>query len=275
MPKPLSRITTVHVDYEEVLLGRDQKLSIERAYGSLIPQAAWPKIVMTTAVFAMFAPGELTAPMSRVRKKLARLTSAAKSLREDITPKPLNPNASLVEIQKKYSGKNNPNPVYLFELLLFRLDALIDTSMYVLEKIERRAEEGFHAIETLDKGTFWNIWINDLTAILDKHDLPTGVRKDYGKRKSDTPSPFVRLVFQIQKFFPTKLQRHMPSEKSASQTIYLEALSQAIYRARRGSPGRDQLSLIYIASACLGFDVLSRLEGRSNRVSRRPQKRAH
>lgn len=102
----------------------------------------------------------------------------------------------------------------------------------VLVEIGRFANscgETIHFLEQYEfwpKGGAWEIWIRELTKILDYHDLPVGVRKDSAKVKSKKESAFVKLVQRIQTLIPARFVRgrHSP-----------EALATAIYNARKHS----------------------------------------
>jgi hypothetical protein len=76
-------------------------------------------------------------------------------------------------------------------------------------------------------GEAWEIWIRELTLVLDKAHLPTGVRTDDLAEQS----AFTNLVAVLQKFVPSRLRR---------PTHNLSALAKAIQRARPRRPRRDK-----------------------------------
>ena len=76
-------------------------------------------------------------------------------------------------------------------------------------------------------GEAWEIWIRELTLVLDKAHLPTGARTDDLAEQS----VFTNLVAVLQKFVPSRLQR---------PTHNLSALAKAIQRARPRRPRRDK-----------------------------------
>jgi hypothetical protein len=80
-------------------------------------------------------------------------------------------------------------------------------------------------------GEMWERWIRDLTTIASDAKLPTRVRKDTDKIKSDKPSPFVSLVRELQSCLPEEYRRSHPPGADAAANI---ALSTAIVRARAG-----------------------------------------
>jgi hypothetical protein len=76
---------------------------------------------------------------------------------------------------------------------------------------------------SLTEGDEWGSWVRRLNQILEGSGLPAGVRKDAGsKSKSDKPSPFTCLVWELQHFLPVACRRHTHS---------LGALATAISRA--------------------------------------------
>jgi hypothetical protein len=75
------------------------------------------------------------------------------------------------------------------------------------------------------------------------------VRKDFVRDKG--PSEFVFFIFEMQKHIPVESRRHMPAANAKDQKIYLDALSQAIYRARRSNPSGEVLLIDALRSHLL------------------------
>jgi hypothetical protein len=73
-------------------------------------------------------------------------------------------------------------------------------------------------------GGAWDIWITQLTQVLARHGLPTTVRKDSDKAKTDKASPFVEFVDAVQQLIPERFRRSSHSKP---------ALATAIYKARK------------------------------------------
>jgi hypothetical protein len=70
----------------------------------------------------------------------------------------------------------------------------------------------------------WKFWIANITLTLhNKYGLPVAVRKDTDKRGTRPPSPFVRLVWELQHRLPAKYRRSMSS---------IDALAVAIVKVR-------------------------------------------
>ena len=76
-------------------------------------------------------------------------------------------------------------------------------------------------------GDAWEIWICNLTRVLNKAHLPTGARTDDLAEQS----AFTNLVAALQKFIPSKIRRPIHS---------LPALAKAIQRARVRRSRRDK-----------------------------------
>jgi hypothetical protein len=87
-----------------------------------------------------------------------------------------------------------------------------------LGEIKETKDSGFH------KGEAWDQWVQALTEIAAKCNLPTGASKGTDKSTRDS-SPFVNVVQELQECAPAECRRHTHS---------LIALTDAIVRARRG-----------------------------------------
>lgn len=245
MPKSKPRITLAGPIGSAISLNDKERAEIEKAYGDKLPPDAWKRVIATTILFAALAPSELSTPVKVILKKLKRLKDAAVSLMLDLSTEPPMADAettslSLENIEKKYFRGSQPksptSPVELFDVLINSVNAVIDTSEYALTHL---ADENELFNQSLPEGTFWALWVTDIEVILKQNGLPTGVRKDFVKDKG--PSKFVIFIFELQKHIPVESRRHMPAENAKNQKIYLDALSQAIYRARRSYPSRDTL----------------------------------
>lgn len=77
---------------------------------------------------------------------------------------------------------------------------------------------------TFRSGDMWNWWVRELIAILNARYLPTEVRKDSDKSKTEKPSPFVAFIRELQVCIPEDYRGTTHSDT---------ALAVAIDRARR------------------------------------------
>ena len=239
MPKQKPRISHGGPIGSAVSLNDVERAAIENAYGHRLPPLTWDKVIATTSVFTMLAPSELSAPVKVILKKLQRLKNAAVSLKLDLSKEPTMAGAeiaslTLEEIEKEYFRGRQPksptSPVELFDILARSVNAVIDTSNYALTHL---ADDSEPFNQTFPEGTLWALWVTDIGRILKQSGLPTGVRKDFVNDKG--PSEFVFFIFEMQKHIPIECRRHMPAANAKDQKIYLDALSQAVSRARHSS----------------------------------------
>ena len=98
--------------------------------------------------------------------------------------------------------------------------------------------------ESFPEHEWWNIWVLMLITIMRDHGLPYQARKDSDKRKQESPSPFVSFISELQKHMPVECRKYTHS---------LDALSQAIYRARR-----DLRKVRYLGEIDRNFEPLDR-----------------
>jgi hypothetical protein len=238
MPRSTPRISLVSAVGDGIVLSDAQRATIERAYGYKLPPPVWDKIIAATSLLTITAPAISNAvPIKVALRKLQRLKAAALSLKQDLEPTIENAETAsltLEKIHKKYFRGPEPkhpiSPVNLFPALLHSLNAVIDTSDYALTHL---ADDKEPFLQNFPEGYMWTVWVTIVSRILKNSGLPIAVRKDLLIRKHDVPSTFVFFIFEMQKHIPIECQRHMPSANSRDQKIYLDALSQAIYRARR------------------------------------------
>ena len=245
MPKSKPRITLAGPMGRAISLSDTERAAIERVYGHKLPKLAWNKIIATTSLFTILAPTERSAPVKVILKKLKDLKDAAVSLKLDLSTEPpmaVAETASLAleKIEKEYFRGRQPkrptSPVELFDVLIRSVNAVIDTSDYALTHV---ADDNEPFNQMWSEGTFWALWVTDIGLILEQSGLPTGVRKDFVSDKG--PSKFVLFIFEMQRHIPVESRRHMPAVNTKDQKIYLDALSQAVYRARRSHARRGVL----------------------------------
>src|SRR5262245_7536244 len=68
-----------------------------------------------------------------------------------------------------------------------------------------RAEKELETDVGFQRGDDWNVWVRDLAKVLQKRGFRTSVRKDTDK--SDTTSPFVVFIRELQTLIPPSFQR--------------------------------------------------------------------
>jgi hypothetical protein len=213
-------------------LSANQQKLIEEAYGQgPLDELVWAKIDVANFLYASFAPIESGVSMDEFLGRLDRLRAAACDVMECLpemgyrTQEAIDPNITgfqrLLAIANKYFSIDTlewtpVRPWSAYELLLHTLDSVEAVVPFAKNEI-RDDDAGYF------RGAVWDNWIRWLTIILNEHDLPYGAAKDAATR--DKMSSFVLFVQELQRHVKTDAQRPFQS---------LDALSQAIYRARKG-----------------------------------------
>ena len=202
---------------------------IEKAYGRLLSKTVRRPIIIVTNQFLEFESYERSAEMlSATKEKIERVYRAAgefKSVLGGATGDDafLEARYSIAE-NFQYAGLAGQPALRKFE------DTLIDVQIgfqqirsgcnQSLKEIDENKGPGFRG------GDSWSQWVQALTKTAKKFRLPDGVSKGGDKSRSAADaSPFVHLIYELQKYLPAECRRHTHS---------LGALSQAIQRARGG-----------------------------------------
>src|SRR5262249_11825586 len=132
-------------------------------------------------------------PMSDARNRISTIIRAAGSLRSALDGGDHDADVYARTLIRKHlwkqsEAKNNISSD--MRLLIFRCQD-------ALRELDDTKDQGF------SKGEAWDRWIVRLTSIAEKHSLPWRVRKDSDKRSPSSPfSPFVELVWELQRFVP-------------------------------------------------------------------------
>jgi hypothetical protein len=234
MPKPkvkIPRITFPAV--QPIDLSDENWKTLEKAYGHRISPQVRAQIKVVTARFLRFAVAEDTGLMKDAVRRVTRLRNCALSLINAIDAQPI------TDVTRDYAdetlGMNYArlNGHKLYKAVRVRT-APLATHKYVREiyaDLERFVNACNGTLEEFDDvsqnyywltGGAWEVWIRDLTGILEEQHLPKGASKDTAIRVS----PFVALVYKLQTFLP---KRHMRAQHSEG------ALATAITKAREAS----------------------------------------
>lgn len=238
MPRFAHRIHEGNFPSEKIKMLSDEEWSaVEQAYGQPLPPRARALIHISTLALSMFAASEgKTLPVSSAKDQLKRLKKEV--LRAKTRLPSFSPTIdfeqtewSVKQIHKKFFagsiGKYSHEAQAIFPILELSLNALLASIEFANQQMSRpdygRAPEGYA----------WETWIQDLTQIARMFGLPYQIRKDWDKQAELSPSPFVKLVMELQKHLPTTLRRHYGNGA-------LPALTQAIYRTRKD--GTDYVS---------------------------------
>jgi hypothetical protein len=206
----------------------DDKSKIEASYGRKLTSDQWTQIAGATTFLTVVAPAtKSSTSVPVVAKKLQKLLVAAKSIREELTAEPLlsYSNSNLKKIYTEYFDhpqRRCPGPHELSWFLLDVVNATIAISEFTIQELSKNEKIEETPIFGLSESEIWSVWIKLLTGIMIQHTLPYHVRKDTDKRKGP-PSPFVRLVRELQNCVPFECRKFTQSD---------DALAQSIYRAR-------------------------------------------
>ncbi|MFZ0846052.1 MAG: hypothetical protein WAM62_09695 [Pseudolabrys sp.] len=239
MARYQKRIPLVPRGGEPIAFNRNQRETIEAAYGNSLSGEIWKKLIIATGLYLEAAPSERTAvPVKKFLSRLDQLKELAQSIKndfdEDVGAKKkdkgriLKGDRRLTAIKKKYYQRQDWTEFreYApFEILAHTLNAVDAVCDFVSNELSD-PRYGGHS-----EGWLWSYWICCLTMIVKEHQLPYEVRKDSDKQKPTSPiSPFVLFVDELQKCIPVEFRRHAP----VLGTERREALATAIWRSRRG-----------------------------------------
>jgi hypothetical protein len=227
------KLPVASAERERVTISDRDWQSIESAYGQKLSPQARRDIHEKTQEFVDRAEFEQNAePVSDARDRITTILEAASSLRSAIHTIHIGIHdadvyaCSLIKkhlrkqsdaekqkegdaIKRRRRKKRDPlrNISSDMRLLIFRCQD-------ALSELDDTKDQGF------SKGEAWDRWIVQLTSIAEKHGLPWRVRKDSDKQSRS--SPFVELVWELQRFVPKAHRRHSRG-----------ALAVAIVAARR------------------------------------------
>ena len=159
-------------------------------------------------------------------EKASKANRRGKVGRKELSEKPLPSykNSTLQAIHSKFFNHviSLPNAGNLSSFLLHVLNSTIATSEFMAEALNKKPDEE-KIMMGFSEGQIWNLWVLMLTDIMKNHRLPYKIRKDTDKRKGETPSPFVALIWELQQSLPKEQRKFTQSH---------DALAQGIYRAR-------------------------------------------
>jgi hypothetical protein len=196
----------------------------ETRYGHKLTKEVRQLISLTTLIFSFRAPG---APdeMVHVRPmltKIRKLQLSIDSILHDLSTSGTPPETSL-EFLYDFVFRSKQQIDIFFPILKFDI---LGHKLYDLKHLCKLIDTELNDPDCLSSEMTqqWNVWIVMLTLVLRWARLPTKVRKDVDKQK--TESPFVQLVRELQIRMPRSLRRQLSDD----------SLAQAIYRARKTVP---------------------------------------
>jgi hypothetical protein len=231
MPKAKGKIPRIKMlAVQPIELNDAQWKSIELAYGRSITPEVREQIVLATNRFIQLEKAEEgVETMSDAIKRIDALHKCAKALIAAIDKRPIGDTTrEYVDdgIALEYSSLETGDFGKRFSTRNYVSCLCLELSRFVAA-----CEKTSGQFTDASQNTYWpdgaarEIWIRDLTRLLEAHGLPTGVRKDIERRESlpDDASPFLKFIRALQDCLPNRYQR----------TSARGALSEAITKARR------------------------------------------
>jgi hypothetical protein len=217
MGKRAPRLPVASAERERITISDSDWQRVESVYGQKLSPGARRDIHEKTQEFVDRAEFERHAErMSDARNRISTIVEAASSLRSALDGGNHDADIYARTLIKKHLRKEGAAKKHLrkegdatkkrrrkkrdplrkvssdMRLLIFR-------SQDALRELDDTKDQGF------SKGEAWDRWIGRLTSIAGKHGLLWRVRKDVVS--SDRPSPFVKLVWELQKFVPKAHRR--------------------------------------------------------------------
>ena len=228
MSRPKGKIPRIRFgEFQPITLRDESWQTIEAAYGQSFSQEARTQISAVTNEFVQFALAESTGTIDDAVRRTKRISKSAQSLIAaieervvgDVTRDYVDEELGLSYAQ--LNGDEGNGAHKYVSGIVFALSSFVNACSLTLQKLSEVSANNYWP-----DGGAWEAWIRQLTSILNAHDLPTAVRKDTDKQKSDRPSPFVVFVSTLQTFLP---QEHIRGQHSKG------ALAVAIHKARQES----------------------------------------
>ena len=203
MAKRLPRLPVAGVagEFPTISLSDDGWSKIEAACGWSFDNKLRDAIRTRTNVYLREAQFELNAkPLAPVRDRLQRIRKAGARLQAELMGAPESESAryanflikqNFADSRLKYGGPTDA---------IHAMHGVTVSFVFACDRGEKELEkDGFR------RGEAWNAWVRNLAGLLQKCGFRTGVRKD--SDKSDTTSPLVRFIWQMQELIPQQFRR--------------------------------------------------------------------
>jgi hypothetical protein len=225
MPKPRPTISIAHADDVPPIAFTDEVWqAIEHAYGRQLNADVRQQITTVATEYLKDCVFERTAaPKAMARKRLKRIRRAAGDLEKVMLDRAAF-SVSSDELSEEQQQSAHSYANYLIRRYLGEARLARDKLHHFLGVLHTLVVACDCALNDLcaaqGVGDAWSWWIQGLTRIAQEHSLLTGVSTE--PDKSGRPSPFVRLVQELDRCLPANArQRRSPA-----------ALAMAISRAR-------------------------------------------
>lgn len=224
----LLSIASAHAKSDFSLTNEDWG-NIEKGYGHLLPDAVREKILEATEVFVEWEIFERNAgKLQPALDKALAIRKAARNLQRAMSGSKKSCDADSYArlcIKEHFDDTR----------LNMRNGNLFDALCGVLTSLDVACEQAHKTMNEKPgyrEGDCWKAWINSLTEIAQKNELPSGVSK--GSDKSAKTSPFVLLVAALQRHVPATARRHFHGSDGLATAIVLAR------RGRKNIPGPRQ-----------------------------------
>lgn len=188
---------------------------VEDAYGRRLRDPIWEQIKASTNRFA--SDEQFTPTLKELRQRLETLSRAAHYFERQV-PKGISGSTSLNELHRQTLKELRVLGLETATAIPY-LQILAQTCRILADYCVRNPE----CLDALSRDDLWDIWISDLTDIIQKEGLPSGARKDSDKNAGQA-SPFVRLVSALQRYISKSRRRFAHS---------LDGLATGINRGRK------------------------------------------
>jgi hypothetical protein len=206
MAKPLPRLPVAGVGGESptISLSDDGWSKIEAACGWSFDSELRDAIRTRTNVYLRDAQFELNAkPRAPALDRLQRVRKAGARFQAELMRAPEPESAryanflikqNFADSRLKYGGPTDA---------IHAMHGVTASFVFACERGEKELEnDGARAFQP---GESWNVWVRDLADVLPERGFPISARKDVDK--SDTVSPFVVFVLELQKLIPERFRR--------------------------------------------------------------------
>jgi hypothetical protein len=191
---------------------------LARAFGKSLSPAQQQRIAEATETYVAFRSREMNSkPVRDTVNRIKQLRKSAESFRKAIEANDLSAEVfARHQIMLKFSEDYLFARDDLFSGLSSVVGSFVRACEHAIADLQLKPIEG-EPIRPTD-GTAWRIWVIELTGMAQESGLPTGARNDTDKDKGK-PSPFVRLLMELQAQLPKELGHERSSESALAKAI--------------------------------------------------------
>ena len=203
MGKRAPRLPVASAERIKVTISDCDWRRIESAYGQKLSPEARRDIHEKTQEFVDRAEVEQNAErVSDTRDRISTIMRDANSLRSSLDGGDHDADVHARTLIKKHLRKEGDAINDPLRGISSDMRRLIFASEDALKELSDTKGQDFK------KGEAWKRWSNELTNIAKAHDLHWRVRKDTYKNKQSRSSPFVELVWELQRSVPKAHRRY-------------------------------------------------------------------